>query len=473
MPLKLDLCEKRMKLSERAKELLTKCDSEKRAMSAEELTNINACHDEIDDLAKQIAVLDRQERQDKEISETRMGPRHAPEQPGRGAGGDQRIQRAAAIQKEFRNFLLGGVQAVNDRSLLSDPTSADAVPVPGIGFRVPLLSESELRTRRQERLEKRAVGESGISGYGVSEGFQIKLWDTLKSFASVRAAPISYESTEQGNNLPELVDNDTSNQGALLTENTQTASNVDASFTQVTLGAYMFSSNAMLFSLQALQDIEALEEKIGWFAGVRIGRVQGSYFTTGTGSGQPYGILQAAINAVGTYASLLVQGTSVGSGGGGPTGWVYNDVINLEHSIDPAYRDLRVGGRKACGFMFNDSTLRQTKLIKDSQGRPLWLAGFTALGGEAPDTIDGFPFYINQYMPSFGTTGSGSTLAGNYPALFAHFPSYKVRDVKEITLLRLVERYADYLQVGYIGFLRSDARLLQQNAVGVYQNSAT
>jgi HK97 family phage major capsid protein len=470
----LELREKRMTLATRARELLTLCDTAKREMSAEEKTNWNACHDEIDRIAEQLKVLERQQKIDDEIALTRTGPQT---QLDIGAGGgaqdsEQRKARVQRVQSDFRSYLRTGVTDPANLATATDPDSGRSVQ----GFAVPLLSPSEIA---QRQIEHRAVGEttgggaSGITGFGVSEGFQIKLWEALKSYSSVREAPISYQATEQGNNLPEMLVDDTSNQGELLTENTQTASNADASFTQVTLGAYMFSSKSMLFSHQALQDIAALEDRIGEMAGIRIGRIQGSYFTNGNGSGQPLGILAAAITASGSNSSLLASGSTVVAGGGGPTGWVYNDVINLEHSIDPAYRSLRVGTTKACGFMFNDHALRQTKLIKDSQGRPLWLSGFTALGGESPDTIDGFPYYVNQFMPNFGTTTVGSVTTANYPALFGYFPAFKVRDVKEIIVLRLVERYADYLQVGYIGFMRSDSKMIQQNAVGVFQNSAT
>jgi HK97 family phage major capsid protein len=59
--------------------------------------------------------------------------------------------------------------------------------------------------------------------------------------------------------------------------------------------------------------------------------------------------------------------------------------------------------------------------------------------------------------------------------LFGAFKKYHARQVREVTVLRLVERYADSLQVGFLGFLRSDSALLDAgtNPVKFYQNSAT
>lgn len=43
------------------------------------------------------------------------------------------------------------------------------------------------------------------------------------------------------------------------------------------------------------------------------------------------------------------------------------------------------------------------------------------------------------------------------PILFGNFRAgYVTRDAGDMTVLRLAERYADFLQVGFLAFLRSD-----------------
>ena len=61
-----------------------------------------------------------------------------------------------------------------------------------------------------------------------------------------------------------------------------------------------------------------------------------------------------------------------------------------------------------------------------------------------------FPVVINQAM--------AVPAASAKPVLFGDFSRYKVRRVKGVRLLRLVERYADSLQVGFIAFQRLDGR---------------
>ncbi|WP_350624306.1 phage major capsid protein, partial [Pseudoalteromonas sp. 24-MNA-CIBAN-0067] len=68
---------------------------------------------------------------------------------------------------------------------------------------------------------------------------------------------------------------------------------------------------------------------------------------------------------------ILADTTAGKVGGSGQTSIItLEDLIDLEHSVDPAYR------RSAqCGFMMNDSTIKVVKKLKDTQGRPLWLPG--------------------------------------------------------------------------------------------------
>src|SRR3546814_11673151 len=50
---------------------------------------------------------------------------------------------------------------------------------------------------------------------------------------------------------------------------------------------------------------------------------------------------------------------------------IYDDLVDLEHSVDPAYRE---GGN--CSFMMADGSVKTIKKIKDSQGRPIFIPGY-------------------------------------------------------------------------------------------------
>ena len=127
----------------------------------------------------------------------------------------------------------------------------------------------------------------------------------------------------------------------------------------------------------------------------------------------------------------------------------YDDLVDLEHSVDPAYR--RQPGAR---FMMADSTLKLLRKIKDGQGRPIFVPGYeTGSPGGAPDTLLGRPFTINQDMPE--------AVAGNRPLLFGLFSKYLIRDVMDFTLFRFTDSaYTLRGQVGFVGFMRCGGNLI-------------
>ncbi len=75
--------------------------------------------------------------------------------------------------------------------------------------------------------------------------------------------------------------------------------------------------------------------------------------------------------------------------------------------------------------------------------------------GGVPSTINGHPYTVDNSMPALA--------AGATPAVFGDIKeAYLVRVVNGAQTLRLTERYADFLQVGFLGFQRLDGKV--QNA---------
>ena len=316
--------------------------------------------------------------------------------------------------------------------------------------------------QRSMLLENRAAGIATTNeggGFLVPPGFRRVLQENLKAYGGL----INYANvitTDTGQPLQWPTVDETGNVGAILAENTQ-VSQLDATFGSRTLGAYTYTSKLVLVSLQLLQDSAFdLNTWLPRALGTRIGRAVAAHLITGTGSSQPTGIL--------TNVTVGKQPAS-----GQTLTIMYDDLIDLEHSVDPAYRvpfrpgygDLQGSDtdRQSAMYVMNDATLKVIRKLKDQQNRPLWVPvpapGF-------PATINGWPYVIDQGMPVPG--------ANNKTILFGDISAgYIVRQVLGVQMVRLAERYADFLQVGFFGFSRLDAAPDDPNAVRAFQHSAT
>lgn len=297
--------------------------------------------------------------------------------------------------------------------------------------------------------EQRAAGTGTTAGgYFVPQGFRQTIIQKLKAYGQVRDAA-TIISTDTGNTLPWPTNDDTGNVGAILAENTAVTEQ-DVVLGQAQLGAYMYTSKLIRVSLQLLQDSAFDFETFlaGRFA-ERLGRATNAHFTTGTGTAQPQGIVTGAT-------------TGVTGAVGTTTTVTFNSLVSLIHSVDPAYRTAN------SKFMMNDASLAAIRIIRDDSGgagigRPLWEP---SIQPGVPDSLLGYPVVVNNDMATMAANAR-SILFGDFAA------GYVIRDVLGIQSLRLEERYADFLQVGFLAFLRTDGLVQDSSALKVYINSAT
>lgn len=431
------LREQRAKLVADSRKILDTAEAEKRELNAEENQKWADLHAEERKIYEKITRLEKQEKLESELAEPaddgKIG--RSDRRKGGGDGPTTPVteeHRALAIQAWFR--AKGGLDLTEEHQ--------EAVKLTGTNLRRRHLDLSlrkdyrsvrrELRSAAQARWEQeyRAMSvQTGSTGaYTVPQGFVNNLEVALLAFANLREF-CDVMRTDSGQDLPWPSAKDTQNKGEILGENTSIGSSTDPTFGQVIFRAYKYSSKLILIPAELLEDTAfSLTDQVGSWAGERIGRIQADHHTTGLGGNQPIGVVTAA--ALGVTAALT-------------TAFTADEIYNLKHSVDPAYR---TGSR----FMMHDNVLLFIKKLKDGIGRYLWQA---SLAGGAPDTLDGDPIAINQSMASAFTTGQKLLLYGQ-------FSKYKIRDVNTVRMRWLNERYADTDQIGAIMFMRSDANLL-------------
>jgi HK97 family phage major capsid protein len=449
-----ELRDKKGNLANLADQILVKAREEGRELSNEEVAQFDAIHADIEKVNATIQRIERQEalsdgtgRRSEPEPGSRTRPNSNPSNPtSRGRVTQFDGIRAWMLPEDRRTdemreaarrcgFSLGAKEI--NISLPSTPLK----DVSSDGIR-------EWRERNESRAAQ-GVGSGGIGGFTVADEAMQALETAMLEFGGMRSVATVIR-TGTGGDLPIPTLNDTSNVGALLGENIA-AGEQGLTFGQVVLQAFKYSSKYILVSVELLQDSSVnAPELIGRALGERIGRITNEHFTVGDGNSKPNGIVTAsAQGAVGTTG----QTTSV----------IYDDLVDLLHSVDPAYRN-------RARWMFNDATLKALKKIKvpqysgDTAGVPLWQPGLVA--GQ-PDTILGYSFTINQDMPVMASDAKS--------ILFGDFSKYIVRDVRDITLVRLDERFAEYHQVGFLAFYRGDGDLIDAGTSPVkhYQNSNT
>ncbi|MEU6010931.1 phage major capsid protein [Streptomyces sp. NPDC047453] len=401
-------------LWQRMQDIQTAAETENRDLTAEERTNWDQAEERLTVVSGDIERLNRMAQLQTIDRSQIVSTTGEPDNDRRGSDVDERAQRYG---EAFGIYLRGGMDRLtpDQRNLMMD---------------------------RQVDLRAMGAGIDTAGGFTVPDEFRNIMTETMKAFGGLLGLA-EVITTSTGADLLWPTNDDTANEGEILGEN-QPAGEQDLELGGKKLKGYIFSSKQVKLSMSLLQDSAFnLETWVPKKLGERIGRRSARAWTTGTGVDQPQGLTTSAV--VGK-AGAAGQTTSI----------TYDDLIDLEHSVDNAYRP---NGR----YLMHDQTLKVIRKLKDGQQRPLWVPipapGF-------PATINGFEYTVDNTMPVPGA--SAKTVAfGDFAA------GYIIRQVLDVQTLRLVERYAEYLQVAFLGFARLDGGIQDSSAIRLYQHSAT
>ncbi|MDF0540791.1 phage major capsid protein [Sphingobium sp. H39-3-25] len=287
----------------------------------------------------------------------------------------------------------------------------------------------------------------GEGGYTIQTDVATQVLEALVAFGGMREAAEVIRTT-QGNPMAWPTSDGSTEEGEIVAEN-QSATDQDATFGTKNLPVYKYSSKVITVPVELLMDSQIdVEAFVRNRLSTRLGRVTNRHFTVGTGTNQPTGLITAA--TIGRTGAT-----------GQTTTAVYDDLVRLEHSVDPAYRG------PGCGFMMHDNSVMQLKLLKDTNGRPIFLPGWDVASNGKLDTVLGYPIKTNQHV---------AQMAANALSIaFGDLKKYVIRDVMLIELQRYTDSaYAKKGQVGFLAWLRSGGNLMDiGGAVKTYRNSAT
>jgi HK97 family phage major capsid protein len=289
-------------------------------------------------------------------------------------------------------------------------------------------------------------------GYTVGQLVAADMVSMLKGYGWMREVA-DQVTTTTGEDLNYPSSDGTAEVGELLAQNAA-ASSLDISFAARGLNTSKVGSKVFAVPVELLQDAAIDVVALIMQRSVeRIGRTQNQLFTTGTGTGQPIGLVTAsAVGKTGTAGQTATI--------------IYDDLVDLADSVDDAHTGMP--SRHASlpeavpGWMFSQTMRKVIRKLKDADGRPIWTP---SMAGERPQLLD-YPVYINNDMPA--PAASAKSLA------FGNLRKYMIRDALRVTLMRFDDSgFAMAGKVGFLAHARAGGNLLDTSAVKTYQHSAS
>lgn len=299
--------------------------------------------------------------------------------------------------------------------------------------------ERSVLSRGYQSVEARAqTTAAAAGGYTVPEEMMPELVKSMLAWGPMYDEDVARVITTSGGNaMPFPTVNDTGvtagahTEGATLTDD----GGKDVTFGEKQLDGFEFDTEWIRVS-KALADDSALamEALLADLLGERLGRIANLQLTTGSGSGAPNGIVTASSLGVTAAATAAIT---------------YDEIIDLEHSVNRAYRRA-----PSFGYMMNDQTLKAVRKLKDGDGNYLWQMGNVQAG--IPGTINGYRYHINDDMADLGAAGK-VMLAGD-------FKKYFVRKVGA-PLIGAIQDKDFWPGFGMAGYIRFDGELSDTAAV--------
>jgi len=412
-----ELREKQARLVTEARTKLDEVSGADEARAAElgtQYDKIMAEHDRIDD------VIQREEKLAE--AESRAAERDAAAAAARRPNGENTEARASGnedgitYREAFRDYFRAGGQMSE-----MDTESRD------------VLRRGEVSA--EVRTQTTLTGAAG--GFTVPTELQAKIIKSLKAFGPMYDPGITTElKTASGAPIPMPTVDDTTGTAALHTEGTTFADTgtKDIVIGKKTLLAYVYDTEFVKFSFELAQDsLFAFETLLGDLLGERIGRISNEKLTIGAAGTEPQGI---------------VTGSSQGLVTASATAITWDDIIDLEMSIDDAYL-----ASPRVRYMLSKPILKLVRKLKDGQGNYLWQKGNVQTG--TPDTLNGYAYTVNNSMAGLGVN--------NKVMVFGDFSKYYVRKVGDPAVMVAREKFMPDL--GVAGLVRFDGLLADTAAV--------
>ena len=311
-----ELREKRAKAWEATKTFLDSHRTDSGVLSAEDDATYSRMEQEITDLGKEIARIERREALDAELNRPVNKPL-----TGKPMSGNDTAKTGRATD-EYRQNFWNAMRA--------------KVPMPGV-------------------LNALQVGTDSEGGYLVPDEFERTLVQALEEENIFRQLAKVIQTSSGDRKIPVVATKGTASwideEGAFVES--------DDAFSQVSIGAYKLGTLIKVSEELMNDSIFDLESYISAEFARRIGAKEEEAFFTGDGSGKPLGILAAS------------GGAETGVTAASATAITADELMDLFYSLKAPYR-------KNAVWVLNDSTIKAIRKLKDNSGQYLWQPSLVA-----------------------------------------------------------------------------------------------
>ena len=335
----LELREKRAKAWEAAKAFLDSHRKENGVLSAEDDAAYTRMEQEITDLGKEIARLERQEALDAELDRPVNKPLTG--KPGGKADADGTEDKAGRASDDYRKNFWNAMRS--------------KAPMPEVTNALQIGTDSE-------------------GGYLVPDEYERTLVEALEEENIFRRMAKVIKTSSGDRKIPVVASKGTASwideEGAFPES--------DDSFGQVSIGAYKLGTMIKVSEELLNDSVFDLQSYISREFARRIGAKEEEAFFTGDGKGKPLGVLAAT------------GGAETGVTAASATAVTADELMDLYYSLKSPYR-------KKSMWVLNDSTIKAIRKLKDNNGQYLWQPSLTA---GTPDMILGRPIKTSAYMPA-------------------------------------------------------------------------
>ena len=312
----LELREKRAKAWDAAKAFLDSHRTDKGTLAAEDDAIYSRMEQEITDLGKEIARMERREALDAELNRPMNKPL-----TGKPMTGNDTAKTGRATDEYRQNFW----NAMRAKA-----------PMPSV-------------------LNALQIGTDSEGGYLVPDEFERTLVQALEEENIFRQLAKVIRTSSGDRKIPVVATKGTASwideEGAFVES--------DDAFSQVSIGAYKLGTLIKVSEELMNDSIFDLESYISAEFARRIGAKEEEAFFTGDGSGKPLGILAAS------------GGAETGVTAASATSITADELMDLFYSLKAPYR-------KNAVWVLNDSTIKAIRKLKDNSGQYLWQPSLVA-----------------------------------------------------------------------------------------------